>query len=382
MKAIKIFASIAIIAIALSSCNSNGQDKKSAVKTIREQLADRLSASGSLDNDSPYARLKRKAQSNQRVSVYELEQASIDSVCYLLGVNSGMLITQNDLFDEVSEINLSRVHKGIADAMTSGQPKNPYEVDSVWATGFEVSPYDMNKVVTSYISARSESQESTKETVDSVTYLIGVNAGIMFTGNDFFDEISEINVDEFNAGLTDAVKAGLPSDPYAEDPTWMKKFKYSPYEMNRMLTDYLAARSAYKAELNKLIGEFFLEDNAKKQGVQTTESGLQYVLHVEGEGDKVQPDDKVVVNYIGTLIDGTEFDANDGMTFQANHVIPGWTEGLGLMGKGGRATLFIPAELAYGERAPRGSVIAPNSTLIFEVEIVDIIRLETESSEE
>ena len=87
-----------------------------------------------------------------------------------------------------------------------------------------------------------------------------------------------------------------------------------------------------------------------------------------------ESEDRVVVNYKGTLIDGTEFDANDGIEFGASQVIPGWTEGLGLLGKGGKATLYIPSNLAYGERAPRGSKIEPNSALIFEVEVVDIIK--------
>ena len=128
--------------------------------------------------------------------------------------------------------------------------------------------------------------------------------------------------------------------------------------------------------LNEMVGKKFLAENAKKAGVQVTESGLQYILHAEGEGDKVQPEDKVLVNYKGTLIDGTEFDANDSTEFVANQVIKGWTEGLGLLGKGGKATLYIPGELAYGKNAPRGSVIEPNSTLLFEVEVIDIIKPE------
>jgi FKBP-type peptidyl-prolyl cis-trans isomerase len=151
--------------------------------------------------------------------------------------------------------------------------------------------------------------------------------------------------------------------------------------MNDIINAYLAARHEYKAKLNEVVGKAFLAENAKASGVKVTESGLQYILHAEGEGAKVMPEDEVLVNYKGTLIDGTEFDANDGIEFKANQVIKGWTEGLGLMGKGGKATLFIPAELAYGENAPRGSVIEPNSTLIFEVEVVDIIRPEVEETE-
>lgn len=210
--------------------------------------------------------------------------------------------------------------------------------------------------------------------VDSVSYLLGVNYGMMFKGNGFFDEMSEVNMDELKKGIADAMAAGDPEVMYGVDSAWMKKFKVSPYDMNKVLNEYLTSRQAYKAKFNEKMGEKFLAENAKKSGVKVTESGLQYVLHAEGEGDKVKPEDRVVVNYKGTLIDGTEFDANDGIEFGASNVIPGWTEGLGLLGKGGKATLYIPGNLAYGERAPRGSKIEPNSALIFEVEVVDIIK--------
>ena len=99
----------------------------------------------------------------------------------------------------------------------------------------------------------------------------------------------------------------------------------------------------------------------------TTESGLQYKMVSAGADYKVQPQDTVWVSYKGTLLDGTVFDQNDSTRFIANRVIKGWTEGLGLLGEGGEATLYIPAELAYGERGNRG--IAPNSTLIFDVKV-------------
>lgn len=208
--------------------------------------------------------------------------------------------------------------------------------------------------------------------VDSVSYLLGVNYGLMFTGNGFFDEMSEVNMDQIKKGMEAAFAAGQPKNPYGVDSTWASKFEVSPYDINKVFNEYLSGRQAYKAKMNEVIGKKFLAENAKNEGVQVTESGLQYILHAEGEGDKVGAQDTVVVNYKGTLIDGTEFDANDEMTFVANQVIKGWTEGLGLMGKGGKATLYIPSELAYGARAPRGSVITANSTLIFEVEVVDV----------
>lgn len=225
-----------------------------------------------------------------------------------------------------------------------------------------------------------------EEKMDSVSYLLGVNYGMMLKGQGFFDQADDLDMNELKKGIEDAFVAGQPEqgpNPYVRhvDSVWAAKFKVSPYEMNDIINAYLGARHEYKAKLNEVVGKTFLAENAKASGVKVTESGLQYILHAEGEGAKVMPEDEVVVNYKGTLIDGTEFDANDGMEFKANQVIKGWTEGLGLMGKGGKATLFIPAELAYGANAPRGSVIEPNSTLIFEVEVVDIIRPEVEETE-
>ena len=224
--------------------------------------------------------------------------------------------------------------------------------------------------------AEMKKLEISSATVDSVSYLLGVNYGLMFRGNGFFDEISQVNMADFKKGLKDAMEVGEPSMPYGIDEEWAKKFEVSPYDMNKILNEYLAARREYKLALNEMVGKKFLAENAKKAGVQVTESGLQYILHAEGEGEKVQPEDIVLVNYKGTLIDGTEFDANDSTEFVANQVIKGWTEGLGLLGKGGKVSLFIPSELAYGKNAPRGSAIEPNSTLLFEVELIDIIKPE------
>ena len=223
-----------------------------------------------------------------------------------------------------------------------------------------------------------------EDKMDSVSYLLGVNYGMMLKGQGFYDSVEDVNMSELKKGMEDAFAAGQPEqgpNPYVRhvDSVWAAKFKVSPYEMNDIINAYLGARHEYKAKLNDVVGKAFLAENAKANGVKVTESGLQYILHVEGEGAKVMPEDEVIVNYKGTLIDGTEFDANDGIEFKANQVIKGWTEGLGLMGKGGKATLFIPAELAYGANAPRGSVIEPNSTLIFEVEVVDIIVPEVET---
>jgi FKBP-type peptidyl-prolyl cis-trans isomerase len=128
------------------------------------------------------------------------------------------------------------------------------------------------------------------------------------------------------------------------------------------------------AEKNKSKAEEFLTKNKEAEGVTTTTSGLQYKTVSEGSGPSPKPDDVVVVNYKGTLIDGTEFDSsykrNQPAEFPIRGVIPGWTEGLQLMKKGGKAVFFVPPELGYGAQARQQ--IPPNAVLIFDVELLDI----------
>ena len=128
-------------------------------------------------------------------------------------------------------------------------------------------------------------------------------------------------------------------------------------------------------EKNKIDGEAFLAENKKKEGVKTLPSGLQYSIIKEGAGKMPKATDTVTVNYKGTLIDGTEFDSSyrrgQPVSFPVNGVIAGWTEALQLMKEGSKWQLFIPSELAYGEKGA-GNTIGPNAVLIFEVELISI----------
>jgi FKBP-type peptidyl-prolyl cis-trans isomerase len=130
-----------------------------------------------------------------------------------------------------------------------------------------------------------------------------------------------------------------------------------------------------KAKTAKDAGDKFLAENAKRDGVKTTASGLQYEILTPGTGASPKATDRVTVHYKGTLLDGTEFDSSyargQPVTFPLGNVIPGWTEGLQLIKTGGKAKLYIPANLAYGERGA-GAKIGPNETLIFEVELISI----------
>ena len=128
---------------------------------------------------------------------------------------------------------------------------------------------------------------------------------------------------------------------------------------------------------NKTIGREFMEENAKKDSVIQTKSGLQYMVIKEGTGIKPNATDTVTVHYTGKLIDGTVFDSsvNSGepATFALDQVIPGWTEGLQLMSEGSEYRLFIPSELAYGSKGA-GDQILPNSTLIFDVQLIKVTK--------
>jgi len=149
--------------------------------------------------------------------------------------------------------------------------------------------------------------------------------------------------------------------------------------VKKAFTQEMMARQAEEAkklaEKNKKSGEAFLEGNKTKEGVKTLPSGLQYKVITEGTGKSPKVTDTVTVNYRGTFIDGTEFDSSykrgQPATFQVNSVIPGWTEALQLLKEGAKWQLFIPPQLAYGEKGA-GGVIGPNTTLIFEVELISV----------
>ena len=140
-------------------------------------------------------------------------------------------------------------------------------------------------------------------------------------------------------------------------------------------TMIMAQENSSSASSNLAKGQTFLKENSSKPGVHTTPSGLQYKVVTEGHGKSPKATDTVLVHYRGTTIDGTEFDSsykrNEPISFPLNGVIPGWTEGVQLMKEGGKVQLFIPSNLAYGSRGA-GGVIAPDSTLIFDIELLKV----------
>ena len=149
----------------------------------------------------------------------------------------------------------------------------------------------------------------------------------------------------------------------------------SEEEANLVLQDYFTKINNKAQEANIGTGMKFLEENAKKEGVVTTASGLQYTVITKGDGVQPKETDNVTVHYHGILLDGTVFDSSvergQPASFPVNGVIPGWVEALQLMNVGSKYKLFIPSNLAYGERGA-GGAIGPNATLIFEVELISI----------
>jgi FKBP-type peptidyl-prolyl cis-trans isomerase FkpA/FKBP-type peptidyl-prolyl cis-trans isomerase FklB len=194
-------------------------------------------------------------------------------------------------------------------------------------------------------------------------YAIGVDIGKSLT-----PVKDDVDIDSLVKGLEETV-AG--KTPRMTDETREKvKAEISQKLQKKQMEERLA-----KAGVAKEAGAKFLEDNGKREGVKTTASGLQYEVITEGTGATPKKEDKVTVHYKGTLIDGTEFDSSiargQPVTFPLGNVIPGWTEGLQLMKTGGKAKLYIPAALGYGERGA-GAKIGPNETLVFEVELIKI----------
>jgi FKBP-type peptidyl-prolyl cis-trans isomerase FklB len=196
---------------------------------------------------------------------------------------------------------------------------------------------------------------------DSLSYALGV-ANYKYYINDSIN----INAKMFTKGMIDASKdKALMNDTAASAfiVDYMRK-----RETSRLTAEYHTQIEAAKT---------FLDENGKKEGVVTLPSGLQYKVITPGTGAKPGPEDIVRVNYTGTTIDGTKFDSSydrgEPAQFRVSNVIHGWVEGLQLMQEGSKFMLYIPSDLAYGERGA-GNVIKPFETLIFEVELLEVIK--------
>lgn len=201
--------------------------------------------------------------------------------------------------------------------------------------------------------------------LEKISYALGMSMANNFRSSG----IKELDVKQFADGLDAAFNGG--------------ELRMSYEEAKNVIRDYFTAMeqemqqaAAAAAKVNEEAGKSHLEANAKRPEVVTTPSGLQYEVLVEGNGPKPAATDQVKVHYTGRLIDGTVFDSSvergEPATFGVTQVIPGWVEALQLMPAGSKWRLHIPSALAYGPQGA-GGVIGPNSTLIFDVELLEVI---------
>lgn len=161
-----------------------------------------------------------------------------------------------------------------------------------------------------------------------------------------------------------------------EDIFTGKEPKLTPEMANKILQAFMEKQQSGEGKANLEEGLKFLAENREKEGIIETASGLQYQVLEEGDGEKPSPSDQVKCHYHGTLIDGTVFDSSvqrgEPATFPVNGVIQGWVEALQMMTTGSKWRLYVPSDLAYGERGA-GGAIGPNTTLVFEVELLEIV---------
>jgi FKBP-type peptidyl-prolyl cis-trans isomerase len=235
--------------------------------------------------------------------------------------------------------------------------------------------YALPLALVATVTLQACNQQSAPEAVDSAATVTledsneRLSYGIAFgLGQRMAADGVPMDVDAFSAGLRDAMEGAEPRMTQEEIQTEMEAYQ------ERAMAEQQAAIAA-AGEANLAASEAFLAENATREGVVVTESGLQYEVIEAGEGASPNAEDTVEVHYRGTLVDGTEFDSSykrgETVSFGVSQVIAGWTEALQLMSPGAKWKLFIPADLAYGPGGA-GNLIGPNAALVFEVELVSV----------
>ena len=211
-----------------------------------------------------------------------------------------------------------------------------------------------------FISCKTEKPKESVNLItelDSVSYSLGVNIG-----ENIKKQFANINLDNFEAGIKDVLEKELEA-------------KISDNQAQAIINSYFSKKQKKESESMIEDGANYLQENAKREGVTTLPSGLQYEVINDGTGPMPTIEDNVTTHYHGTLIDGTVFDSSvdrgEPASFPVGGVIKGWTEALQLMSVGSKWKLYVPYDLAYGERGA-GAQIGPYSTLIFEVELISI----------
>ena len=203
------------------------------------------------------------------------------------------------------------------------------------------------------------SKKELNSQVEKFSYSIGLSVASNLIGSG----IKTIDIDAFNMAIEDAYQGQMP--------------QISADEANQIIQEYISRVQDKEKDENLKAGKAYLEENKKKQHVEELPSGMQFEVMSQGDGDLPSASDNVKCHYHGTLIDGTVFDSSvqrgEPSVFPVNGVIQGWQEALQLMPVGSKWKLYVPPHLAYGENGA-GGVIGPNATLIFEVELLDIVK--------
>jgi len=220
-------------------------------------------------------------------------------------------------------------------------------------------------------------------TLESEEQKLSYSFGLMI-GKQIQPGFAKLDIEAFTAAIKDVFSNAEPQLSEAQIEEVLKSFQQQQVAKQQAEAAKLAAANKIEAEakakVNMQIGEKFLAENAKREGVTTTESGLQIEIITAGTGKAPTVDDTVVVHYKGSTIDEKVFDSSykreKPATFPLGRVIKGWTEGLQLIKEGGKAKLYIPSQLAYGVQGA-GENIGPGETLIFEVELIEIVKSET-----
>ncbi|WP_147652344.1 FKBP-type peptidyl-prolyl cis-trans isomerase N-terminal domain-containing protein [Vulcaniibacterium gelatinicum] len=273
-----------------------------------------------------------------------------EKVGYMIGLDVGRSISPVG-----PDLDMAAFERAIVNAFAGGKPL----LDE--AESRNVAQALMQRIAAR--SGRAQPGQPVPEVAkDKVGLLVGTDVG-----RSLAPIKAEFDLPLFLQGVRTVLAGGKPLLSDEEANALRQSF-------SRRLQEKMQAEAAALAQKNKQEGAAFLAKNKTVKGVYTTPSGLQYMVLRQGAGPRPKPTDVVRVNYHGTRLDGTVFDSSyergQPAEFALNQVIPGWTEGVGLMPVGSKYRFWIPAELAYGENGPPG--IGPNATLVFDVELLDI----------